>query len=237
MRLRNRGIGIGETFYPFKRLPIEIRQMIWRYILKARVVEVLWATLDGEKAVIPSNQDLLGLEGFPSADEIVFMSLSKLPIALQVNKDSRNAILFFYPLCFTTGSHDPRIRFNFSLDTLYLDNKVTQYSFDLFKNFNTTEKSKLENLAVMEMYGINDQGSGVWDANWGALGIEMNKLAGVKELFHVIDATKNRPVRDKQPHLDLLLLLSSRSAPLLTTTSILEYVSGNQPKYSSELQE
>lgn len=190
MRLRNRGIGIGETFYPFKRLPIEIRQLIWRFTLKARVVEVLWATLEGEKATLPELRFMLGLEGpLPSADEIVFMSLSKIPTALQVSKDSRNAVLPFYPLCFSASTHGPRIRFNLSLDTLYVDNMITQYGLDLFKNFNATELSKLEKLAVMEMYGHDGQGFAVWDANWAALGIEINRLVGIKELFHVVNAS------------------------------------------------
>ncbi|KAF8861897.1 hypothetical protein BDZ45DRAFT_723528 [Acephala macrosclerotiorum] len=41
MRLRNRTIGVGETFYPFKRLPPELRHIIWRLSLQPRVVEVL----------------------------------------------------------------------------------------------------------------------------------------------------------------------------------------------------
>lgn len=86
-----------EKFTLFPKLPIEIRQAIWKTTLKPRAVEIEHGVDRG------------------------FYSRVHVPVALRVNKDSRNAVGLLYPLCFGSVLHQPRIVFNFSLDTLYFD--------------------------------------------------------------------------------------------------------------------
>jgi hypothetical protein len=89
-----------KAFTLFPKLPIEIRQAIWKFTLKPRVIEITHTTERG------------------------YYSRGNVPVALRVNKDSRNAVGFLYPLCFGSILHKPRIVFNFSMDTLYFDEEM-----------------------------------------------------------------------------------------------------------------
>lgn len=152
MRLRNRGVGVGETFYPFRRLLIELRQMIWRLSLEPRMVEVLWAETDGQIALMPQLEDLEHghAEPFSLITDVVFFSLAKLPIALKVNQDSRNAVLPLYPLCFKSISYEAYVRFNFSLDTLYVDQGLGRFAVPLLINHKFMEAPRLQKIAISE---------------------------------------------------------------------------------------
>ena len=86
-----------HEFTVFQKLPIEIRQTIWKLTLKPRTIELWHDTTRG------------------------YWSTVKIPTALRVNTDSRNAVGFLYPLCFGSILHEPRIVFNFSMDTLYFN--------------------------------------------------------------------------------------------------------------------
>lgn len=86
-----------QEFTVFPKLPIEIRQAIWKATLKPRIVEIKHSAERG------------------------YWSWAKVPVPLRVNKDSRNAVGLFYPLCFGNILHEPRIVFNFAMDTLYFE--------------------------------------------------------------------------------------------------------------------
>ena len=85
-----------QKFTLFPKLPLEIRQEIWKCTLEPRTIEIRSSTVQG------------------------FYSRSKVPVALRVNKDSRRAVGLLYHLCFGSVIHEPRIVFNFSMDTLFL---------------------------------------------------------------------------------------------------------------------
>ncbi|KAH6671032.1 hypothetical protein B0J14DRAFT_87097 [Halenospora varia] len=115
------------TFTKFPELPYELRCAIWRQTFVPRMVEVEY-NYDEEKS-----------SGFSST--------AKLPIALSVCKESRNFAVESYPFCFGTRCSQSRIRFNFSLDILYLtvdlDDSIL-YLLDIMKE---KELSQLRYLA------------------------------------------------------------------------------------------
>lgn len=89
MKLRSREIGIGQTFYPFKRLPVELKHMIFSFTLEPRVVELLYKSCEDPKSDKNSN--------FEDEDkDIVFYSHAALPTALRVCHDSRAAVIGSY---------------------------------------------------------------------------------------------------------------------------------------------
>ncbi|CZR62718.1 uncharacterized protein PAC_12615 [Phialocephala subalpina] len=194
MRLRNRVVGVGETFHPFKRLPTELRQIIWRLTLEPRIVEVGWKTSVGEKDDIPSFSDEADIEdeydilsisstepeiddeddsspkssSEPELPDIEFFSYVPLPSALLVSRDSRDAVLRLYPLCFASSTSGPQVRFNFALDTLYLDDEpyeehhTERCIFELLRGLSPVEHSKLEKLALSRYIGFDNDES-TWD--------------------------------------------------------------------------
>ncbi len=89
-----------QEFTIFPKLPIEIRQTIWKLTVRPRTVEIYRSTTRG------------------------YWSNVKVPTALRVNRDSRNAVSYLYPLCFGSVFHEPRIVFNFSMDILYFDDMI-----------------------------------------------------------------------------------------------------------------
>jgi hypothetical protein len=87
-----------DNFTKFPELPPELRELIWRTTLQPRVIEI----------------DYDDCEGFRSR-------WKAYPIALRVCKESREAVIGSYPLCFGSIFHPAQIRFNFSMDTVYLN--------------------------------------------------------------------------------------------------------------------
>jgi hypothetical protein len=79
----------------FNDLPNEIRYNIWELTLEPRVIDLAYSMEKG------------------------FFAYTNTPVALRVNKDSRQAVIKHYPRCFGSILHKSRIRFNFSLDTLF----------------------------------------------------------------------------------------------------------------------
>ncbi|CAD6444664.1 d9b46385-14bd-4218-9c58-0633c10b0c95-CDS [Sclerotinia trifoliorum] len=96
------------TFYPFPRLPLEVRRKIWRSSLPGpRLIDI---SLRGE----------------------IFMSNATIPIGLQICKESRDETLRFYKLCFAAQPSQARIYFNADHDAIYL---LTPHSMRLSTYF------------------------------------------------------------------------------------------------------
>jgi hypothetical protein len=111
-------------FTVFLKLPIEIRQAIWNHTLAPRVVEIDYSLDRG------------------------FFSKVKIPIALKVNKDSRNAVGHLYPVCFGNVLHQPSIRFNFSIDTLYFDADLGPEVLQFVVSLKESELKKIRYIAI-----------------------------------------------------------------------------------------
>ena len=79
------------------KLPLEVRNMIWKYTLQPQIIEIQFTN---KKAVYTT---------------------SRIPTALHVSKESRAAVEKFYPFCFRSVWHRCQTRFNFELDTIFLN--------------------------------------------------------------------------------------------------------------------
>jgi hypothetical protein len=113
-----------EQFTLFPKLPIEIRQATWRFTLQPRAVEIAY-TYNHE-----------------------YYSHVGIPVALRVNRDSRNAVSLLYPLCFGSILHQPRIVFNFSMDTLYFDEMIWTELPKFLVSLGDVELKQIQSIAV-----------------------------------------------------------------------------------------
>lgn len=196
MQLRSRAIGVGATFYPFKRLPIELRYMIWQLTLEPRVVEVQQKSTWKEDIKTLSSTEVATLEVNESAFEVFknrirYTSMSSKPtmffICSLVCKDAYNALLPMYPRCFASETHGPEIRFNMSLDTLYVDYPFDEGFFRFLKSLSHKEIVRLQRLAISETAGHILGEDCFGDAYWTKLGPWIEKLIGLNEILTVMD--------------------------------------------------
>ncbi|CZR62904.1 uncharacterized protein PAC_12801 [Phialocephala subalpina] len=177
MRWRNRSTGpdsVLTEFHPFTRLPIELRYTIWHLTLQPRVVEIefQWKERYGI-----NNEDKLYAS---------YYSRIPLPVALKVCRDSRNAVLPFYPLCFASFLSRPKIRFNLFFDTLYIDDTFGKHLFELLGNLNPIKMAGLQNMAISDLAGSNyyeDDDKG--HKYWARLGTLIEKIFGLKNILTV----------------------------------------------------
>lgn len=106
--------------------------MIWELTLQSRLVELLFRQAKG------------------------FCSLTSTPTALRVNKDSRNAVLRYYSVCFGNILDAARTRFNFRLDTLYISEYMQPDFMHLFVGFTPLELENMEQIAISVYAADND---------------------------------------------------------------------------------
>jgi hypothetical protein len=85
-----------------------------------------------------------------------FYSTALYPVALTVCQESRKALLPHYALCFGTIFHPPKTRFNFSLDTLYLDNSFEEDVPHLFGAMGERELKGLRYVALDSYFNGSD---------------------------------------------------------------------------------
>jgi len=112
------------SFPQFPNLPTELRAIIWKLSLQSRVIEIEFKEARG------------------------FYTRVGTPVALRVCRDSRDAVISSYPVCFGNIMFEPRTIFNFSLDTLYIDNNFQGQTLHLLGSLSATEISKLQRLAI-----------------------------------------------------------------------------------------
>jgi hypothetical protein len=104
-----------SSFTLFPNLPFELRSLIWKTSCESRMIEVAYDSYDGFTSNIPH------------------------PTALEVCQESRNAVINSYPLCFGSIFHPAKIRFNFAIDILYIDNCIEEEVAHLFSTFRERE--------------------------------------------------------------------------------------------------
>lgn len=129
-------------------LPFELRNAIWQYTLmpEPRIVEL------DHRWDEDSGWWLYGTR-------------TPTPIALRLCRESRNAVISLYPLCFNSKAFPSTIRFNLELDTLFLHHKSfdqPEAIFSFFDQLNILEVSSLRNLALGEMIGITLPRNAAW---------------------------------------------------------------------------
>jgi hypothetical protein len=146
---------------------VELRLLIWRKTFQSRHVEV------------ESRQNR----------DVDFISRAAIPSVLEVCQESRNFALPFYPLCFGSSWYPPIVRFNLSIDVLYLT--CTHVLCYLFGIMNPTEASGLRYIAI-ESTLTSSLGLSVMDPsplNRTESGFEraLRALPGLRELNIVYD--------------------------------------------------
>jgi len=112
------------SFTLFQKLPLELRQIIWELSLESRVVEVEFSETRG------------------------FFTRVPIPVALRVCRDSRHAVGAAYPVSFGNILYQPRILFNFSLDTLYFDQAIQNQFLHFLATMKTEEVKKISFVAI-----------------------------------------------------------------------------------------
>lgn len=126
-----------RRFTLFPKLPIEVRDEIWRMTLEPRLVEVR-----------PKSGKCEGFNS-PKSDKYEgFYAAAPLPIVLTVCQDSRRAVLPLYPKCFGGLVIPPQIRINFELDTLFLDWKLQERLAQFLLLISVQEAEKIRYLAI-----------------------------------------------------------------------------------------
>jgi hypothetical protein len=152
----------SPSFTVFPNLPLELRCLIWEKTCEPRIVEV-------------------------SYEDDGFSSLSSVPMALRVCKESRDTVIHSYPLCFGSIFYPPKIRFNFTLDTLYIDNKIEEDIPHFFSTLREREISSLRFLAIDGYFvGPTSQYDVAFISNMRRA---VKSLTGLKELLVVFDLT------------------------------------------------
>ncbi|KAF8856675.1 hypothetical protein BDZ45DRAFT_691529 [Acephala macrosclerotiorum] len=108
----------------------------------------------------------------------------RTPAALEVNQDSRQAVLPSYELCFGSRWYVPRTRFNFRLDTLYTNHDMGKALPWSFNSLTDNEAAKLRYLAFdISLWDV------VGDSVVNEVGFKNNlrrsikSLKGLEELF------------------------------------------------------
>jgi hypothetical protein len=115
-------------------------------------------------------------------EDVDFWSPAPIPSVLQVCRESRNFALPLYPLCFGSSWYPPVVRFNLSLDVLYIrDTNALCY---FFGTMTPTEVSGLRYIAVEAptMTILHRTEPGFERA--------LKSLSGLKEVYIVYDLRK-----------------------------------------------
>ncbi|TGO11856.1 hypothetical protein BTUL_0100g00360 [Botrytis tulipae] len=116
----------SRRFTLFPKLPIEIRDEIWRLTVEPRIVEVR-----------------------PKLDiQDGFYSTAPLPAVLTVCRDSKRAVLPLYPQYFDGATFVSGIPFNAKIDTLYLDWKLHEHLTIFLSSISVEEAEKIQFLAM-----------------------------------------------------------------------------------------
>jgi hypothetical protein len=126
-----RGPPFLRSFTLFPKLPLEIRMMIWKQTLQPRDIEIYFA---------PNRGFFTPIWG---------------PVALRVNKESRNTVEPLYPLSFGNVVYQPRVRFNFSIDTLFLEHDFQPQVLHFLASLKPYEITQLRYLAVDMLIDID----------------------------------------------------------------------------------
>lgn len=151
-------------------LPLEIRQEIWILSLEPRVVEVKYA-----------------YAGWG------FIHHTNFPTAFRICHESRATVEHLYPLCFGSFLYPPKVPFNLSLDTVYLDKSNGEQFQHFFGILREHEALNLRYLAIdARILGTHPVFESREDQNQCAVDIlaclfESNLLPGIVELTLVYD--------------------------------------------------
>ena len=162
------------TSFPlFTKLPVEIRTIIWRLTLKSRVVEIEFTELRG------------------------FFTRVATPTALRVCHDSRKAVIAYYPTSFGNVMYNPRIVFNFLLDTLYFDMSFHSQVMHFLASMKEMEVRRIQSLGANSMM-IWEWGGEVDVDIFSIMKKLVPKMVSLKEFILVFDAASWPELKAKE---------------------------------------
>lgn len=113
-----------------------------------------------------------------------------MPAVYNTCREAREAIEWLYPLSFGSGIYPRRTRFNFELDTLYIDRHMAGKVQHFFDIFTPKELSSLKYLAVDdELIGLGADVPMVVGQDLSMTHLEraMECLSGLEEYYFVQD--------------------------------------------------
>lgn len=113
-----------DSFPQSTKLPIEIRQAIWKRSLDPRVIELKYNSNHG------------------------FYASTRVREALKVCSDSRKAVLPFYQLCFGNVLQEPAVVINFKLDTIYFDSDFGPHVVPFLMSLKVYEATQITSIAI-----------------------------------------------------------------------------------------
>jgi hypothetical protein len=149
------------TFFP--KLSIQLRQRIWAFALRPRVVDV-------RRYWLPPK-----IHGYRTT--------TAPPTILHVNRESRAVALQHYKLSFCAKMSPPQTYFNFATDTLFLDASVLEDSLNSFVELfgYSADIARVERVAYPANYDVYKD-----DVDCGKGGFmrtdRLMKLKGVREV-------------------------------------------------------
>lgn len=116
-------------------------------------------------------------------DSILYTAIATLPTAFRVCHDSRTAVMPQYPFSFGSKTGRPEIRFNFALDTLYIDPSFQEKLFGFLDSLSPLEMARLTNVAINEGVSVGvDSDDYFAKKYWTRLGTYLDKMAGLKSI-------------------------------------------------------
>jgi hypothetical protein len=169
MKLRERDYSTGNVFYPFKKLPIELRHIIWRCTLRPRIVEI---------------QDRYGAD--TDITHAVFGTATQLPTAFYVSRDSRSAVISLYPHIGSQFLKKPSVRFNSSIDTLYIPSHFDIWVLQFLEALGSSHPEGLQRLAISEEMSVAEDVSS--DVKfWRSMQDCIKRFSNLRELIIALE--------------------------------------------------
>ncbi|PMD23247.1 hypothetical protein NA56DRAFT_65113 [Hyaloscypha hepaticicola] len=130
----------------FRRLPPEVRLMIWNLTTEPRVIELIHIPWNG------------------------FTTKTPPPVALAICQESRNEVIRRYPKCFGTYYNPSNIRFNWEIDILYLGPEaVENAAAALLDRMHEKDYLSLRNVAFHESAFVSNE-------SWAPMAVRALKM-------------------------------------------------------------
>jgi hypothetical protein len=117
----------------------------WTFTLVPRTVAPIWVSCGDDEL----HHDNIDPDEAVEKD-IEWFTVTGVPVALVVSRSSRASVLPFYPLCFASPTRPAGTRFNYNLDTLFMDLWMNPLLVFFLDNLSATELSSIKYLAVAD---------------------------------------------------------------------------------------
>lgn len=135
-----------------------------------------------DEANVANDSALAYVEDYDPSWEIHYYSIAPLPAAFYVSKESRDAVINQYTLCFASESSPAAIYFNFELDMVFLDKHFQAVGTRFMECLSDAEREGITRLAVDESVLDNRHQPILGKDEMSVLRMELLSLPKVTEL-------------------------------------------------------